>query len=142
MHKELFWENTSNSRILYTNCELLDFRFVENGKISEPNLVTIYNTCNEKIKLKWQLNKAPINNNANNLIKDAANSKEIKEKNSSRNMNINDVLIITPDEAIINRNSSAEFKIYFKPNKPEYYYFAVLNCTGTFIDTEKKEEKR
>ena len=142
MHKELFWENTSNTRILHTNCELLDFRFVENGKISEPNIITIYNTSNEKIKLKWQLNKAPVDNNANNLIKDV-NVKEIKDRNSSNNSyNINDVLIINPEEAIINRNSSTEFKIYFKPNKPEFYFFAVLNCIGTFVESEKKEEKK
>lgn len=144
LHKELFWENTSNTRIIHSNTELLDFRFVENGRVSEPNIVTIYNTSNEKVKLKWQLNKPPVNKNSNNLIKDEANAKEIKDKSSSssNNFNFNDVIIITPEEAIINRNSSAEFRIYFKPNKPEFYYFAVLNCTGTFVEKEKKDDNK
>ncbi len=143
LHKELFWENTSNTRILHTNTEILDFRFVENGKISEPNIVTIFNTSNEKIKVKWVLNKPAIKNNANDLIKEPT-SREIKEKNvSSSSFNMNDVIVISPDETVISRNSSAEFKIYFKPNKPEFYYYAILTCAGTIVENfEKKEEKR
>ena len=118
---------------------MLDFRFVENAKISEPNIVTIYNTSNEKIKLKWLLNKAPINNNNNNLLKD---SKEAKEKTSS-SLNINEVFLITPDETSINRNSAVEFKFYFKPNKQEFYYFAILTCSGTIVESsDKKDEKK
>lgn len=117
LHKEILWENTSNTRLFTSNTEMIDFRFVESGKLSEPYLITIFNNSGEKLKVKWLLDKPIMTNNltkAYNLF-------------SFENINF----IVTPEEGLINRKSSMEFKVFFKPNKPEYYFFSNLTCLGT-----------
>lgn len=126
LHKEMFWESTSNTRLFHSNVELIDFRFVENGKLSEPYILTIYNNSTEKIKLKWILNK------------EITVSSLTKSYNMFADPNL--IFIVTPEEAIINYNSSAEFKIFFKPNQQEFYFFTHLTCLGTILTNYDKEK--
>lgn len=126
LHKEMFWEATSNTRLFHANIDLIDFRFVENGKMSEPFILTIYNNSTEKIKLKWILNK------------------EINVSSLTKSYNMfadpNLIFIVTPEEAVVNYNSSAEFKVFFKPNQQEYYFFTQLTCLGTINSNYDKEK--
>ncbi len=41
LHKELIWEDTNSTRIIYCNTELIDFRLVENGKTSELFMISV-----------------------------------------------------------------------------------------------------
>lgn len=117
LHKEILWENTSDKRLFSSNSETIDFRFVESGKLSEPYIITITNNSTEKLKVKWLLDKPVITNNLT------------KAYNLFSQDNI--IFIVTPEEAILPRKSDMEFKVFFKPNKPEYYFFCNLTCLGT-----------
>lgn len=119
LHKEILWENTSEKRLFSSNTEMIDFRFVETNRLSEPYVVTITNNSNEKLKVKWLLDKPVITNNLT------------KAYNLFSQENIN--FIVTPEEAIIARKGNMEFKVFFKPNKPEYYFFCNLTCLGTLL---------
>lgn len=124
LHKEILWENTSNTRLISSNTEVIDFRFVENEKLSEPYIVTIYNNSNEKMKVKWLLDKPVITNNLNKVY------------NLFSFDDIN--FIVSPEEAILSRKSSMEFKVFFKPNKLEYYFYCNLTCLGTLMTNYEK----
>lgn len=124
LHKEILWESTSNTRILSASTETIDFRFVENEKLSEAYNITIYNNSQEKMKVKWLLDKPVITNN----LTRAYNLFHYDEIN----------FIVTPEEAILPKKSNMEFKVYFKPNKPEYYFFTNLTCLGTMLTTYEK----
>lgn len=129
LHKEMFWENISNTRLFYTlnNIDMIDFRFVEYGKLSEPYILTMYNNSTEKIKLKWLLEKPIITSNLT--------------KNYNLFNNEESIFIVSPEEAVVNKKSSVEFKIYFKPQKQEFYFYSILTCMGTLLTTydSKKE---
>ena len=43
------------------------------------------------------------------------------------------IFIIQPEEMIIPRLSYGEFKVYFKPNQPEYYFYSDITCQSTII---------
>jgi hypothetical protein len=124
LHKEILWENTSNTRLFSASVEMIDFRFVENEKLSEAYNITIYNNSQEKMKVKWLLDKPVITNN----LTRAYNLFQYSEIN----------FIVTPEEAILQKKSSMEFKVFFKPNKPEYYFFTNLTCLGTLLTKYEK----
>jgi hypothetical protein len=119
LHKEMFWESNSNLRLCHANVEMIDFRYVEYGKVSEPFNIIVYNNSNEKVKLKWILDK------------------QINTSNLTKNYNLfqceNVIFIVSPEEAIVNRRSWTEFKVYFKPRKSEYYYFSDLTCLASLM---------
>ena len=117
LHKELFWENTSNTRIISSNVDMIDFRYCENGKLSEPFNLNIYNNTNEKVKIKWLLNKPILTSNLTKFY------------NLFNLENI--IFIVNPEEAVINRKSSLEFKVFFKPNCTEQYFYSNLTCLAT-----------
>jgi len=124
LHKEILWENTSDKRIFSSNTEMIDFRFVETNKLSEPYIVILTNNSNEKLKVKWLLDKPIITNNLT------------KAYNLFSQENIN--FIVTPEEAVLPRKSNMEFKVFFKPNKPEFYFFCNLTCLGSLMTTYEK----
>lgn len=126
LHKEMFWEINSNSRLFYANTESIDFRFVDFGKLSEPFALTIYNNSNEKMKLKWILNK-PIN--TSNLT-----------KNTNLFSDPNAIFIVTPEEMVVNKKSAAEFKVFFKPGKQEFYFYSTLTCLASLMTSYEKKE--
>jgi len=69
------------------------------------------------MKVKFIFEK-PIN--LNNLIK----SVNIFNSEST-------IFFTQPEEKIIPSRGSAEFKVYFKPNKSEYYFYTDLPCQAT-----------
>lgn len=119
LHKELFWETTSNTRIISFDTEHIDFRFVEHGKTSEPYILRVKNNTNEKVKVKWILEK-PIN--TSNLVTNT-NLFNFEEC----------VFIIQPEESVIGKQGTNEFKVYFKPNKSEYYFYSDITCQASMI---------
>jgi hypothetical protein len=124
-HKELFWEATNPSRLFHANTDCIDFRCVENGKISEPYVVTLYNNSTERMKFKWLLDK------------------QINTSNFTKNPNLlteNINFVVIPEEAVVAPKGRAEFKVYFKPNKPEFYFFAHLTCLGILLTEYDKKE--
>lgn len=121
LHKELLWEYTSNTRTLFFSTDMIDFRFIENNKLSDPYILTIFNISNERIRLKWLIEK---NIGVSNQSGVGAN------------------FLAMPEEAFIEKRSNLEFKIYFKPTKPEAYYFANLTCVGFFQNSINQKEKK
>ena len=124
LHKEMFWETFSNTRLISFNTDLIDFNFVQSGTVSEPQILKVNNNSNEDMKVKFIYDK-PIN--LNNLIK---------------SLNIfhseNTIFFTIPEENIIPANSSSEFKVYFKPKKSEAYYFSDLPCQASFISAKER----
>jgi len=124
LHKEMFWETFSNTRLISFNTDLIDFNFVQSGTVSEPQILKVNNNSNQDMKVKFIYDK-PIN--LNNLIK---------------SLNIfhseNTIFFTIPEEKIIPANSTEEFKIYFKPKKSESYYFSDLPCQARFISEKEK----
>ena len=127
LHKELFWETTSNSRIISFDTEHIDFRFVENGHTSEPYILRLKNNTNERVKVKWILEK-PIN--TSNLV------------TTNNLFNYDEcIFIIQPEETIIGKQGTSEFKVYFKPNKTEYYFYSDISCQATILANFDKKIK-
>lgn len=124
LHKELLWENTSSTRIISANVDMIDFRFCEKGKLSDPFLLTITNNSNERIKLKWLLNKPCITSNLTKV---------------HNIFNLENILfIVHPEEAFIQRRSHHDFKVYFKPNLTEHYFYTNLTCLATLQTVYEK----
>ena len=119
LHKEMFWEKYSETRLISFDTDLIDFNFIQCGSVSEPYLLKVNNNSNEDMKVKFIFEK-PIN--LNNLIK----SINIFNSDST-------IFFTQPEEKMIPKKSSAEFKVYFKPNKSEYYFFTELPCQATII---------
>ena len=123
LHKEMFWESNSPTRLISFETDFIDFNFMNAGGVSEPYILKVNNNSNKDMKVKFIYDK-PIN--LNNLI---------------QTINIfhseNTVFFTQPEEQIIPKQSSAEFKVYFKPNKTEYYFFTNLPCQATIINNEK-----
>ena len=122
LHKEMFWEPNSPTRLISFDTDFIDFNFMNTGGVSEPFILTVNNNSNQDMNVKFIFDK-PIN--LNNLI---------------QTINIfhseNTVFFTQPEEQIIQRQSSAEFKVYFKPNKREYYFFTNLPCQATIINND------
>ena len=125
LHKEMFWETISNTRLISFDTDLIDFNFTENRRVSEPQFLKVFNNSNEDMKVKFIYNK-PIN--LNNLLK------SLNIFNSE-----NTIFFTIPEEKIIPAKSSEEFKVYFKPNKSEYYFYSDLPCQATFLSSEEKK---
>ena len=121
LHKEMFWEPYSKTRLISFETDFIDFNYMEVGSVSEPYILKVNNNSNEDMNVKFIFEK-PIN--LNNLI---------------QTINIfhseNTVFFTQPEEQIIPKNSSADFKIYFKPNKKEYYFYMNLPCQATIINS-------
>ena len=66
LHKEMFWETFSNTRLISFNTDLIDFNFVHSGTVSEPQILKVNNNSNQDMKVKFIYDK-PVN--LNNLIK-------------------------------------------------------------------------
>ena len=119
LHKEMFWEAYSKTRLISFETDLIDFNYMQVGSVSEPYILKVYNNSNEDMNVKFIFEK-PIN--LSNLI---------------QSINIfhseNTVFFTQPEEQIIRKQSSAEFKVYFKPNKKEYYFYLDLPCQATII---------
>ena len=119
LHKELFWETVSKTRLISFDTDLIDFGYIQSGTVSEPYILNITNNSNEDIKVKFIYEK-PIN--LSNLIK---------------TINIfhaeNTVFFTQPEEIMIPRKGSSMIKVYFKPNKSEYYFYENLPCQATII---------
>ena len=124
LHKEMFWETYSETRLISFDTDLIDFNFVESGNVSEPYILKVNNNSNEDMKIKFIFDK-PIN--LNNLIK------SINIFHSE-----NTVFFTQPEEKIIAKKSRAEFKVYFKPNKSEYYFYTNLPCQATILSSQPK----
>ena len=124
LHKEMFWETFSNTRLISFDNDLIDFNFVQSGTVSEPYILKVNNNSNEDMKVKFIFDK-PIN--LNNLIK------SLNIFNSE-----NTIFFTQPEEKIIQSKSSAEFKVYFKPNKSEYYFYTDLPCQATILSKKEK----
>jgi len=136
LHKELFWEGTSSTRILYSTTDHIDFRLVEWGKVSEPFVLTLYNSSSERMKVKWIIDK-DTKSSSSNKIKSVtlSNFNKIQKKSNlviPPSMQSNNFYVV-PEEFTINKKSSAEFKVYFKPIKPESYFFTTITCLGTLL---------
>ena len=125
LHKEMFWETSSDKRLISFDLDLIDFNFVQKGNVSEPQLLKVNNNSNEDMKVKFIYDK-PIN--LNNLVK------SLNIFNSE-----NTIFFTTPEEKIIPAKSSEEFKVYFKPNKSEYYFYSDLPCQASFISSKEKK---
>jgi hypothetical protein len=125
LHKEMFWETFSNTRMISFDTDLIDFNFVQSGTVSEPYILKVNNNSNQDMKIKFIFDK-PIN--LNNLIK------SINIFNSE-----NTIFFTQPEEKIIPSRSSGEFKVYFKPNKSEYYFYTDLPCQATILSAKDKK---
>ena len=155
LHKELFWESTSNTRLLYSlNTEYIDFRYVEFEKMSEPYTLTIINNSNKKMLVKWlleeseelnniRLYKNDVNKTNPKLLKEIQN-KQNKEKKlhflGSNDSNINRkncIYNVLPEEALISARNKFEFKVYFTPTKSECYFFSYITCLGYIINDKQ-----
>ena len=128
IHKEMFWPVTSKTRLISFDIDHIDFNYVEAGSCSEGFPLHVFNNSNEKIKVKWIYDKPII---LSNLVK---------------GFNIFNVLstvfIVQPEEGIISPNGQAEFKVFFKPNKPEFYFYSDLPCLGTLITSYNKSSNK
>ena len=51
----------------------------------------------------------------------------------------NTIFFTQPEEKIIPSKSSGEFKVYFKPNKSEYYFYTDLPCQATILSAKDKK---
>ena len=122
LQKEILWETTSETRIINFSHEHIDFHYVGNGETSSPFILTVGNNSNMKINIKWILERPII---ISNLIKTV----NLFQNNDS-------IFIIQPEEIIINPHSSFDFKIYFKPNKQEYYFYNDIPCFATVIEND------
>ena len=120
LHKEMFWEVFSPTRLISFETDLIDFNYMQVGSVSEPYILKVNNNSNEDMNVKFIFEK-PIN--LSNLI---------------QTINIfhseNTVFFTQPEEQIIPKKSSAEFKVYFKPNQKEFYFYENLPCQATIIN--------
>ena len=120
LHKEMFWEVFSPTRLISFETDLIDFNYMQVGSVSEPYILKVNNNSNEDMNVKFIFEK-PIN--LSNLI---------------QTINIfhseNTVFFTQPEEQIIPKQSSAEFKVYFKPNQKEFYFYENLPCQATIIN--------
>jgi len=126
LHKEMFWPLQSKSRLISFDIDYIDFNYIENGSCSDGISFHVFNNSNEKIKIKWIYEKPII---VSNLVK-GFNIFNIPST----------VFIIQPEEGIITPNGQAEFKAYFKPNKPEYYFFSDIPCLATILTSYNKNQ--
>ena len=121
LHKEMFWEPNSNTRLISFETDFIDFNYMKVGSVNEPYILKVHNNSNEDMRVKFIFEK-PIN--LNNLI---------------QTINIfhseDTVFFTQPEEQIIPKNSSADFKVYFKPNKKEFYFYLNLPCQATIINS-------
>ena len=121
LHKEMFWEPNSKTRLISFETDFIDFNYMKVGSVSEPYILKVNNNSNEDMKVKFIFEK-PIN--LNNLI---------------QTINIfhseDTVFFTQPEEQIIPKNSSADFKVYFKPNQKEFYFYLNLPCQATIINS-------
>jgi len=119
LHKELFWENTNSNRIISVDTEFIDFNYIESGTCSEPYVINVNNNSNENVKVKW-LNDKPV------ILSNLVKSINIFNVDST-------IFFIQPEEELIPAKSKKEFKVYFKPNKTEFYFYSDLPCLGTLM---------
>ena len=122
LQKEILWETTSSTRIVNFSCEHIDFNYVGNGETSSPFVLTVNNNSNMKINIKWILERPII---ISNLIKTV-----------NLFQNTDSIFIIQPEEIIINPHSGYDFKVYFKPNKHEYYFYNDIPCFATIVEND------
>ena len=122
LQKEILWETTSDTRIANFSHEHIDFHYVGNGDTSSPFMLTVSNNCNVKINIKWILERPII---ISNLIKTV----NLFQNNDS-------IFIIQPEEIIINPHSSFDFKVYFKPNRHEFYFYNDIPCFATIVEDD------
>ena len=122
LQKEILWETTSETRIISFSQEHIDFLYVGSGETSSPVSLTVNNNTNMKINIKWILERPII---ISNLIK-TVNLFQNEES----------IFIIQPEEIIINPHSNYDFKVYYKPNRPEYYFYNDIPCFATIIENE------
>jgi hypothetical protein len=120
LQKEILWETTSDTRIINFSHEHIDFHYVGNGETSSPFALTVSNNSNNKINIKWILERPII---ISNLIKTV----NLFQNNES-------IFIIQPEEIILGPNGYFDFKLYFKPNKKEYYFYSDIPCQATIFD--------
>ena len=127
LHKEMFWPTTSKSRLVSLDIDYIDFNYIEAGTCSEGFPIHVSNNSNEKIKIKWIFDKPII---VSNLVK-GFNIFNVEST----------IFIIQPEEGIISPNGQAEFKVYFKPNKPEFYFYSDLPCLITLMTQYNNTKK-
>ena len=125
LHKEMFWETYSDTRLISFDTDFIDFNFVHAGTVSDPYILKVNNNSNEDMRVKFIFEK-PIN--LNNLIK----SVNIFNSEST-------IFFTQPEEKIIPSKGSSEFKVYFKPNKSEYYFYTDLPCQATILSSNSKK---
>ena len=123
LQKEILWETTSETRIISFSQEHVDFNYVNSGDTSSPFVLTVNNNSNMKINIKWILERPII---ISNLIK-TVNLFQNEES----------IFIVQPEEAILNPHSNYDFKVYFKPNRPEFYFYNDIPCFATVIENNE-----
>ena len=117
----MFWEPNSSTRLISFETDFIDFNYMKVGSVSEPYILKVHNNSNEDMRVKFIFEK-PIN--LDNLI---------------QTINIfhseDTVFFTQPEEQIIPKNSNGEFKVYFKPNQKEFYFYMNLPCQATIINS-------
>ena len=65
LHKEMFWESNSPTRLISFETDFIDFNFMNAGGVSEPYILKVNNNSNKDMNVKFIYEK-PIN--LSNLI--------------------------------------------------------------------------
>ncbi len=120
LHKELLWEITSNTRIISFETEHIDFHYVKCNNTSEAYILRAKNNTNYNVKVKWILERPII---TSNLVK-TVNLFTYSDA----------IFIVQPEEIVFGPNGYFDFKVYFKPNKREFYFYSDIPCQSTIID--------
>ena len=124
LYKEMIWESTSKTRIVSFDKDHIDFNFVASYSTSEAHLIKASNNTNQNVNVKWILERPIIKSNL------------IKTVNLFGNENT--IFIVQPEENIIGPFGSCVFKVYFKPNKEESYFYSDIPCQITILDGNLK----
>ena len=79
LHKEMFWESNSPTRLISFETDFIDFNFMNAGGVSEPYILKVNNNSNKDMNVKFIYEK-PIN--LSNLIQtiNIFNSENTKNK--------------------------------------------------------------
>ena len=120
LYKEMIWESTSKTRIVSFDKDHIDFNFVASYSTSEAYVIKATNNTNQNVNIKWILERPIIKSNL------------IKTVNLFSNENT--IFIVQPEENIIGPFGSCNFKVYFKPNKEESYFYSDIPCQITILD--------
>lgn len=101
LHKEMMLPTVSETRDVFLDINEIDFSYCEYGRASELKQVTIKNTYEFPVILKW-------------ISRAAINSRGEVEKNP---------FTFSDEEVVIEGNSEVTATVKFRPYEPNYYFF-------------------